>query len=33
MPAHIENIAAIVNALVLGGIILLWSVYVTGGWV
>jgi len=30
---HIENIASIVNALVFGAIIFLWSVYLTGGWV
>lgn len=32
MPAHIENISAIVNALVLGAIIFLWAAYLTGGW-
>jgi hypothetical protein len=28
-----ENIAAIANAVMLGAIIFLWSVYLTGGWI
>jgi hypothetical protein len=28
-----DSIASIVNALVLGAIIFLWSVYLTGGWI
>lgn len=28
-----EQIAAIVNAIVFGAIIFMWSVYLTGGWI